>query len=71
MGLKPGSLQNGFKVREISDITSMNPRSTLEGNEYFLGPGQHLPNGAPEMVINSVPTIDNESVTTILTVLVK
>ena len=71
MGLKPGSLQNGFKVREISDITSMNPRSPLEGNEYFLGPGQHLPNGAPEMVINSVPTIDNESVTTILTVLVK
>ena len=71
MGLNPGSLQNGFKIREVSGISSMNPRSPLEGNEYFLGGGQHLPGGAPEMVINSIPTTDNASVTTILTVLVK
>lgn len=34
----------------------MQPRSPLNGNDYFLGPGQHLHGGAPEMVINSVAT---------------
>uniref|UniRef100_UPI001F22797D RHS repeat-associated core domain-containing protein n=2 Tax=Pectobacterium versatile TaxID=2488639 RepID=UPI001F22797D len=56
MGLNPGSLKDGFNVRKIEGITNMQPRSPLGGNDYFLGPGQHLPGGAPEMVINSVPT---------------
>ena len=56
MGLNPGSLSEGFNVREIKGINSMSPRSPLSGNDYFKGPGQHLPGGAPELVIDSVPT---------------
>jgi RHS repeat-associated protein len=56
MGLDPGSLQDGFNIRKIEGISGMHPRSPLSGNSYFLGPGQHLPGGAPEMVINSIPT---------------
>ncbi|MNR54615.1 hypothetical protein D3C85_1748340 [compost metagenome] len=56
MGLNPGSLLEGFNVREIKGINSMTPRSPLSGNDYFKGPGQHLPGGAPELVIDSVPT---------------
>lgn len=68
MGLEPGSLSDGFKVREISDIRNLSPSSPLEGNSYFRGPGQHLPGGAPEMVIRSVPTTDSDQVSTVLTV---
>ncbi|WP_275540918.1 RHS repeat domain-containing protein, partial [Citrobacter europaeus] len=56
MGLYPGSLSDGFNIRRVDGISNMQPRSPLSGNDYFLGPGQHLPGGAPEMVINSVPT---------------
>ncbi|WP_249126436.1 RHS repeat-associated core domain-containing protein, partial [Aeromonas popoffii] len=56
MGLNPGSLSEGFNVRRIDGISEMNPRSPLSGNDYFKGPGQHLPGGAPELVIDSVPT---------------
>ena len=56
MGLDPGSLNGGFNVRKIDGISDMQPRSPLSGNDYFRGPGQHLPGGAPEVVINSVPT---------------
>lgn len=70
MGLNPGSLQNGFKVRQVTGITDMMPRSPLAGNDYFLGAGQHLPSGAPEMVINSIPTAGNATTATILTVMV-
>jgi len=49
----------------------MSPRSPLEGNQYFLGPGNHLPGGAPEMVIHSIPTVDNDVVSTLLKVSVK
>lgn len=68
MGLEPGALSDGFKVREISDIRNLSPSSPLEGNSYFRGPGQHLPGGAPEMVIRSVPTTDSDQVSTVLTV---
>ena len=71
MGLEPGTLQNGFKVRQVTGIRASNPSSPLEGNRFFRGGGQHLPGGAPEMVINSIPTIDNSAVTTILNVGVK
>ncbi len=71
MGLEPGSLANGFKVREVTGITNMAPRSPLEGNRFFLGPGEHLPGGGPEMVVNSIPTTDGAGVKTILEVTVK
>ena len=56
MGLKPDSLSEGFNIRRVEGISEMNPRSPLEGNQYFLGPGNYLPGGAPEMVINSIPS---------------
>ncbi len=68
MGLYKDSLAGGFKVRKISGIRDLEPRSPLSGNDYFKGPGQHLPGGAPEMVINSQPTTDNSVVNTILKV---
>ncbi len=68
MGLEPGALLEGFKVRRVNEIQSLNPTSPLKGNDYFLGPGNHLPGGAPEMVVNSIPTTDNINVSTVLTV---
>ncbi len=47
------------------------PRSPLEGNQLFLGPGRHLPGGAPEIVINSISTIDTDKVTTLMEVIIK
>jgi hypothetical protein len=34
-------------------------------NQYFLGPGKHLPGGAPEMVVESIPTKDADGITTL------
>jgi len=56
LGLDRGSLGSGFRLTEVSGITDMSPRSPLEGNQYFRGPGQGLPNGAPELVIDAVKT---------------
>ncbi|MBV6325294.1 hypothetical protein [Duganella violaceipulchra] len=67
-GLVPGTLKDGFKVRKITLIRDAAPRSPLEGNQYFLGKGNHLPGGSPELVIDSVPTIDNSNVKTIFEV---
>lgn len=51
-------------------ITEMSPRSPLEGNQWFLGPGQRLPGGAPEMVVDSIPTADmNTTATSVKTIL--
>jgi len=68
MGLVPGTLQDGFKVRQVTGLKGLQPMSPLEGNQYFLGAGNHLPGGAPEMVIRSISTVDNNSVSTILKV---
>jgi uncharacterized Zn-binding protein involved in type VI secretion len=68
MGLDQGSLQDGFKIRQVDGIQDMSPRSPLTGNSQFQGPGQHLPGGAPEMVVNSIPTTDGPGVTTITNV---
>ncbi|MDC9590586.1 hypothetical protein PSI23_15145 [Xenorhabdus sp. XENO-10] len=69
MGLTEDSLLGGFNIRKIEGIRDMNPHSPMPaiGNVNFLGSRQHLPGGAPEMVINSVPT----STTPILKVNVK
>lgn len=56
MGLNPGTLSDGFNIRKTDGISNIQSRSPLSGNDYFLGPGKHLPGGAPEVVINSVPT---------------
>ncbi|MCX8474598.1 MAG: LysM peptidoglycan-binding domain-containing protein [Sphingomonas sp.] len=71
MGLVPGALQGGFKVRQVTGLQASNPYSPMTGNQYFLGAGNHLPGGAPEMVINSIPTVDSGAVTTVLHVKVK
>jgi hypothetical protein len=42
----------------------------MEGNQYFLGPGKHLPGGAPEMVVESIPTKDADGITTLTEVFV-
>jgi RHS repeat-associated protein len=64
-GLEPDTLQEGFKIRQVNNIVARNPRSPMEGNRFFLGPGKHLPGGAPEMVVESIPTIDGGDVTTL------
>ncbi|MGZ5198716.1 MAG: two-partner secretion domain-containing protein [Telluria sp.] len=71
MGLEPGSLQNGFNVRRVDGLQAMQPSSPMNGNAYFRGPGMHLPSGAPELVVNSIPTVDNAFVKTILKVKVR
>ncbi|MGZ7460264.1 RHS repeat domain-containing protein, partial [Pseudomonas sp. Ma2-10] len=70
-GLEQGSLQNGFKIRKIDGIQERMPRSPLAGNDKFEGPGNHLPGGAPEMVIDSIPTTDVPGVSTMTEILVK
>lgn len=69
-GLEDGSLQNGFKIRQVDNIADRMPRSPMEGNKYFLGPGNHLPGGAPEMVVESLPTTDGGGVKTLAEVFV-
>ena len=71
LGLKEGSLQNGFKIREIS-LTGMPPeriRVPEHGNKHFLGKGKGLPGGGPELELQPrVSTKDNAEVRTIATV---
>lgn len=68
LGLKEGSLQNGFKIREIS-LTGMPPeriRVPEHGNKHFLGKGKGLPGGGPELELQPrVSTKDNAEVRTI------
>ncbi|SDH11045.1 PAAR domain-containing protein [Pseudomonas abietaniphila] len=70
-GLEKGSLQNGFKIRQVANILDRMPRSPMEGNQYFLGPGKHLPGGAPEMVVESLPTTDMDGIKTLTEVFVQ
>ena len=70
-GLDTGTLLDGFKIRRVENIVEQMPRSPLEGNQLFRGPGNHLPGGAPEMVIDSIPTVDSSNVSTLFEVLVK
>ncbi len=56
LGIDRGSLSGGFRFTRVPGINAMAPRSPLAGNKYFLGPGQGLPGGGPEMVIDSIPT---------------
>ena len=59
LGLDKGSLGglgDSFRLTEVTGLFRRNPRSPLKGNALFLGPGQGLPNGAPELVVDSIPT---------------
>jgi filamentous hemagglutinin len=71
LGLRENSLQNGSKIRSVSGVRERNPRSPLEGNEHFQGGGQHLPGGGPEAVIDSIPSVDTNGVTTLLEIKVE
>ena len=67
-GLDRGSLGDSFKIRKIDSISERSPRSPLFGNDQFQGPGNHLPGGAPEIVIDPISTTDGNGATTISTV---
>ncbi|WP_323155766.1 PAAR domain-containing protein [Pseudomonas alvandae] len=69
-GLEKDALKGGFKIRQVDDVVGRMPRSPMEGNQYFLGPGKHLPGGAPEMVVESIPTKDADGITTLTEVFV-
>ena len=56
LGLNPGSLREGFRITRVEGISDMAPRSPLEGNSFFKGPGEGLPDGGPEIVVNPIPT---------------
>ena len=71
VGLYRGSLQDGFKIREVQGIGALLPAKPVEGNARFQGYNNHLPGGAPEMIVRPIPTVDNSTVTTVLTVKVR
>jgi len=56
LGLERSSLFDGFRFSRIESISAKNPRSPLAGNDFFLGKGQGLPGGGPELVIDPIPT---------------
>jgi RHS repeat-associated protein len=56
LGLEPGSLREGFPITRVENIRDMSPRSPLEGNRFFRGPGKGLPGGGPEIVVDPIPT---------------
>ncbi|MGN7985008.1 hypothetical protein [Burkholderia sp. 22313] len=58
-------------MRQVNGLQNLEPRSPMEGNQFFRGPGNHLPGGAPEMVVNSIPTTDNDYVKTLVDVKVR
>jgi len=72
LGLQKGSIQNGFKIRQIDNIKNQAPRSPLQGtNSNFTSAGEHLPGGGPEIVIDSIPTSGNKTSRVILELDVK
>lgn len=59
LGLRnPYQLNAGFVVSEVNNISDLAPRSILQNNinSNFLGGDQGLPNGAPELGVNPIPT---------------
>lgn len=56
MGLRPGSLEDGFRISRVEDVAARGPGSPTAGNEYFLGGGNGLPGGGPELTIDALPT---------------
>ena len=56
LGLKARSLIPDFRFTRIPNINKLHLRSPLDGNSLFLKPGQGLPGGGPELIIDSIPT---------------
>ncbi len=58
LGLDSGSLlDTGFRFTRVPDIINLSPRSPIySDNPLFRGGGNGLPNGGPELVVNSIPT---------------
>ena len=56
LGLKPGSLEPSNVLSIVGDVATRAPRSPLSGNLLFQGPGQGLPGGGAELVIDSIPS---------------
>lgn len=65
MGLNPGSLSNGFRISRVEDVASRSPGSPTAGNSYFLGPGNGLPGGGPELTIDPIPAGGGPGITQI------
>ena len=69
LGLNPGSLDTGSVLRQVDNVKDLAPASPLYGNEYFRGPGNHLPNEGPEIVINpTIPRVNNPNITSSWTI---
>ncbi|WP_434985195.1 hemagglutinin repeat-containing protein [Vreelandella zhaodongensis] len=58
MGLNPGSLEQSNTLSIVSGVADRCPRCPIgdAGNELFLGGGEGLPGGGPELVIDSIPS---------------
>ncbi len=52
LGLEPGSLDSGSVLRQFDGVQDISPASPLQGNDFFRGPGNHLPDAGPEIVVN-------------------
>ncbi|WP_237061928.1 hypothetical protein [Microbulbifer zhoushanensis] len=64
LGLNPGSLEKSNTLSVISNIGERCPRCPVgdAGNELFLGDGQGLPGGGPELVVESIPSNGGDGV---------
>jgi YD repeat-containing protein len=51
-------LESENVITLVNDVASRAPASPIEGNAEFLGGGQGLPGGAPELTIDGIPTRD-------------
>ena len=49
-------ISNNFVLSIVDDIGIRNPIRPTEGNRFFRGPGQGVPNGGPELVVDAIPT---------------
>ena len=52
LGLEPGSLNSGSVLRQFDNVKDLAPASPFQGNDFFRGPGNHLPDAGPEIVVN-------------------
>ena len=72
LGLQPNSLDEGFKIRRVTGLTGRSPSSPVAGgNDMFLGGGQHLPGGGPEIVVPPIPTAPSPGVAVINDVVIQ
>jgi hypothetical protein len=58
LGLRAGSLEGENVISVVNNIADRGAASPIQGNAEFLGGGQGLPGGAPELTIDGIPTRD-------------